>query len=156
MNTLRILTIVLGSVALCAALSARAAPIHDAAREGKVDEAGKLIAADPKLVNTRNELGSTPLHVAAGNATPDLARLLLDKGAEINAKDNNGATPLHIAAFTGRKDTVEFLLARGADVHAKDNQGRTARDFAESSLSREISAILVIRMLAVPAPAPKK
>jgi len=116
----------------------------------------KLIAANHSVVNARNELGSTPLHLAASRSVPDTVQLLLDKGAAINARDNRGATPLHIAAFTGHKKNLELLLAKGADVHAKDSQGKTARDYAETGVNREISAILLIKMLATPTPSARK
>lgn len=156
MTPSRIVASMVGAIALFGSLSAFSATLHEVVKAGDVQAVTRLIAANHSMVNSRNELGSTPLHVAAGISAPDLARLLLEKGAAINAKDNNGATPLHIAAFSGRKASLELLLAKGADVHAKDNQGKTARDYAETALSREISAILLIRMLAAPAPAVRK
>ncbi len=151
----RLFISIIAAMALFASFTACAAAIHKVVRDGDVREVSKLIATDRNLVNSRNELGSTPLHIAAGNPTPDIARLLLDNGADLNAKDNNGATPLHIAAFSGHKANVELLLARGANVHARDNSGKTARDYAEASVSREVSDILLFRMLKTPAPAMK-
>lgn len=151
MSRSRLVASFVGAIALVASLSVFAAAIHKVVREGDVREVSKLIAADRNMVNARNELGSTPLHIAAGNPTPDIARLLLAQGADLAARDNNGATPLHIAAFSGHKANVELLLAKGADVHTKDNKGQTARDYAEASLSREVSDILLFKMLATPA-----
>lgn len=151
MKNTRIFTLALGLLALGASFSAVSAPIHDAARAGNLQEVSKLIGANGNLVKLKNELGSTPLHIAANSPSPEVVKLLLAKGADVNAKDNNGSTPLHIAAFSGHKENVELLLAKGADVHAKDAKGKTARDYAEMVLNREISAILVIKMLAVPA-----
>jgi ankyrin repeat protein/beta-lactamase regulating signal transducer with metallopeptidase domain len=62
----------------------------------------------------------------------DLAKLLLDKGANPNAVENErGLRPLHLAAYKGRTAAVELLLSRGADVNAKDFYGRTALWYAE-------------------------
>jgi len=130
--------------------------IYKATRNENLQEVEKMIAANHSLVNGKNELGSTPLHIAASNASPAIAKLLLDKGANVNAKDNNGATPLHMAAFTGRKDNVQLLLSHGANVHAKDNKGGTARDYADQVLNREVADFLLIKMLSTPSPAPKK
>lgn len=152
----RAFTLVIGAMAWLVSLSVCAATIHELVRMGDTQEVGRLIAANRSLVNARNELGSTPLHIAAGNPTPDIASLLLDHGAAVNARDNNGATPLHIAAFSGHKANVELFLARGANVHARDNSGKTARDYAYSSLSREISDILLFKMLSTPAPSGRK
>jgi ankyrin repeat protein/beta-lactamase regulating signal transducer with metallopeptidase domain/Tol biopolymer transport system component len=62
----------------------------------------------------------------------DLAKLLLDKGANPNAVENErGLRPLHLAADEGRTAAVELLISRGADVNAKDYSGRTALWYAE-------------------------
>jgi ankyrin repeat protein len=62
----------------------------------------------------------------------DLAKLLLDKGANPNAVGNErGLRPLHLTADKGRTAAVQLLIRRGADVHAKDYYGRTALSYAE-------------------------
>jgi ankyrin repeat protein len=156
MPRLRAFTLAVGAMAWLVSHSVCAASIHEHVRMGDTQEVGRLITANRDLVNSRNELGSTPLHIAAANATPDIASLLLDQGAAVNARDNNGAAPLHIAAFSGHKTNVELLLARGANVHARDNSGKTARDYAYASLSREVSDILLLKMLSTPASGMRK
>ena len=156
MTPARIITSIAGAIALVASFSASAVTIYEAVKAGDVQAVSKSITANRGVVNTKNDLGSTPLHIAAGNPVPEIARLLIDKGATVNVKDNNGASPLHIAAYSGKKANLELLLAKGADVHAKDNQGKTARDYADTAVNREISAILLIKMLATPAPAARK
>ncbi|RYP73942.1 hypothetical protein DL769_004113 [Monosporascus sp. CRB-8-3] len=69
--------------------------------------------------------GDQALHFAAENGYEDVARLLLDKGADITAKDNDGWTPLHYAARYGHEAVTRLLLDKGADITAKDNNGWT-------------------------------
>lgn len=133
-----------------------ASTIFEAARDGTLQEVEKMLAADKNLINSRTELGSTPLHIAATRSNPEIAKLLLAKGADINAKDNNGAVPLHIAAYTGKKELVELFLGKGADVYAKDFHNETPRDKAHHSLSHDIKGILTVWMLKNPQPAKKK
>ncbi len=133
-----------------------ASDIFDTARSGTVQEAEKMISANKGLVNARTELGSTPLHLAATRSNPEMAKLLVTKGADINAKDHNGQTPLHLAAYTGKKELVEFFLSKGADAYAKDFKNETPRDKAYISLSHEIQGILAVWMLKNPQPAKKK
>lgn len=55
----------------------------------------------------------------------DIARYLVEKGANLNQVDKNGDTPLHIAAYNGRKELCAFYLDHGAKLEAKNNNGFT-------------------------------
>lgn len=75
--------------------------------------------------------GATPLHwVMKGRPSDrqkDLAKMLLDAGAEVNAADRHGKTPL-IDVMGCRMDCseiVKYLLERGADPNAKTADGYT-------------------------------
>ena len=51
----------------------------------------------------------------------DVARLLLDAGANVNGTDAHGFTPLHQACMVnepGQADVVRWLIANGADISA--------------------------------------
>ncbi len=62
--------------------------------------------------------------LAFGDCPDEVARWLVEQGADVEARDTYGRTPLHsrAASWQGR---VETLLALGADVHAKDKEGDT-------------------------------
>lgn len=76
-------------------------------------------------VDARDNLGSSPLHVAAACGHVLAARLLLYNGADPCMTNTGGQTPLHSAALGNRGDTVELLTDAGCDVVARDNAGRT-------------------------------
>lgn len=89
--------------------------INAAARLGLFDEAARLLAGDPSLARARGGDGQTPLHVAS---TVEMARLLLDHGAEIDALDvDHESTPAQYR-IGDHADVVRFLVSRGcrADV----------------------------------------
>ena len=65
--------------------------------------------------------------IAARRGHTDIARLLLEHGANINAADDGGSTALMEAALKGHTETVRLLVERGADLNAVDKKcGRTA------------------------------
>ena len=65
------------------------------------------------------------LHTCAEKGHLDVARDLIEAGADVNAKDNDGFTPLSICAEKGHLDVARDLIWAGADVNAKDNDGMT-------------------------------
>ncbi|CAJ2508133.1 Uu.00g093190.m01.CDS01 [Anthostomella pinea] len=73
----------------------------------------------PVLIrDNMQNLGATPLHVAAYHASPKILRLLLDKQPEnVNARDADGNTPLVLAARTRKASfkKMAVLLEYGAD-----------------------------------------
>lgn len=78
-------------------------------------------ASDP---NARNELGATPLMVAAGLGDLKGVDALLAAGADVFALDSEmGASALHRAAQRGSVPILKRLLARGAfmDLRAAAN-----------------------------------
>ena len=77
-----------------------------------------------------DRFGATPLHSAVMNGHIEIARLLLQNGADVNAKDNDGYTPLHWAAFQGHIDILHLLVENGADLEAQENDGWRTLHFA--------------------------
>jgi ankyrin repeat protein len=108
--------------------------------------AAKLLLERGAKVDLANSLKLTPLLVVAGSnwAITDtrgrfrnekhcieMAKMLLDAGADINAVNNNGQSSLHAAARMDMKDFVRYLGERGAKLDIKDRNGATALDIAE-------------------------
>jgi cytohesin len=100
-----------------------ATALHWAAHWNDVEAADALIRAGAN-VDAANDLGVTPLMVAAADAGPAMVEALLRAGANPNSKLPSGETPLMAAARTGQVETVRALLVRGADMNARD----TARE----------------------------
>ena len=68
---------------------------------------------------------NTELHKVVSRGDVELARLLLEQGADPNARDDLGCTPLHEAALTRSVELASLLLAHGADPNAEDNWENT-------------------------------
>ncbi|KAJ4168311.1 hypothetical protein NW754_013645 [Fusarium falciforme] len=80
----------------------------------------------PRAVESGHNIDSqTPLLWAAMNGHEAVARLLLEKGADLEVKDRNGYTLLMLAALKGHEAVARLLLERGADLEAKIGNGNT-------------------------------
>lgn len=79
---------------------------------------------------SREAMKVSALHSSAAARRPDIAALLLAKGANPNVRAEGGGTVLHEVAITGQIDLAEMLLRHGADVNATDNSGRTPFAYA--------------------------
>ena len=100
--------------------------IHTATLLGDLDVIKQHIAAGSDLNEKEPTLGSTPLISAAVFGKTEIARALIEGGADVNLKNNEGSTALHSAAFLCRVEIVEMLLANGADKALLNNYGSTA------------------------------
>lgn len=54
-------------------------------------------------MNAKDNSGNTALHVAAESGEEDVAKILIENGADVNFKNDFKETPLHIAAMYGKK-----------------------------------------------------
>src|SRR6188768_1286502 len=103
---------------------------------------GAFKFGDADVIRTLLDLGA-PVDFADGNQITmlsrsvlnnelGLARMLIDRGANVNATDKLGMTPLLWAASSDFGDSamVELLLKAGAKADAKNKDGRTALELA--------------------------
>jgi hypothetical protein len=79
--------------------------------------------------------------IALGNSV-EVARLLVEAGADVNAAAAGGYTPLHLAASNGNRNVVTLLLEHGASREASCDQGKTAADYARERGHAEVVALL--------------
>jgi len=100
--------------------------IHTATFLGDLDAIHQHIKAGSNLDEGEPTLGSSPLISAAVFGKTEVARALIEAGADVNLKNNEGSTALHSAAFLCRIEIVGMLLDNGADKTLKNNFGNTA------------------------------
>ncbi|MEN8798139.1 MAG: ankyrin repeat domain-containing protein [Flavobacteriaceae bacterium] len=80
-------------------------------------------------INEKDQFsGSTPLISASTFNKPEIAKALIDSGADLTIKNNDGSTALHAAAFFCRVEIVQLLIDADADKTLRNNFGATARE----------------------------
>jgi quinoprotein dehydrogenase-associated probable ABC transporter substrate-binding protein len=139
-------------------------------------EAAKaLIEAGAKVNEPSGAEGLTPLMVAAAQTAPaegamflpsstrpiDIAKGLIERGADVNAQSTKGVTALMIAATHNNPPMIGLLMESGADASLKDDQGQTATDVAKRNGNIESAQAIVVLGAAKAAegetsPAPEK
>lgn len=109
-------------------VAATVPPLIEATLAGNVDDVRSQLAkgTNPNLVYNTN----TALTYAARDGFTEIARLLIDHGADVNWIDGEGVTPLILASFKDHIGLVQLLLEHGADVTVRDQWNRTALDYA--------------------------
>jgi ankyrin repeat protein len=79
----------------------------------------------------RGWMTGTSLHSAVSRKWSEIARRLLEAGANPNARQSAGWTPLHSAAHNGDLASIDLLVAAGADPSATNDEGRSVLELAE-------------------------
>jgi hypothetical protein len=88
-------------------------------------------------INSRNQLGKTPLHLFIERGHfENIDGLLSNYHPDPNVRDNDGKPPLHrLIIEMMARDNIEvyplsLLLEKGADPCLRDHDGKTAIDLA--------------------------
>ena len=109
-----------------------------------------LLAFGRDTFGSTKRLGPTPLHLAARGGSYDVARLLIERGADVNARDLTGGgqgdwTVLHYAVWFDAIDLARLVLDHGAVVDMKDSAGRTALYYAAEKNAEAAARLLIGR-----------
>ena len=105
--------------------------LHYCAEMGLTTSVKRLLSIRNINVNVKDDYrGDTPLHYAAENGHIEIARLLLQNGADLNVRSNRGRTPLHLAAENGNVDILHLLVENGVDLEVQANNGSRTLHFA--------------------------
>ncbi|EAQ93305.1 hypothetical protein CHGG_01540 [Chaetomium globosum CBS 148.51] len=91
----------------------------------------------------KDELGRSPLHIAALAGDDELAKLLIRSLADVNLGDMRGGTALHVAAANGEEGIVRLLIANGANMDAADMDGLTPVYAAAAQKQEAIASLLL-------------
>lgn len=106
-------------------------PLMGALLRNDTAEAKRLLAAgaDP---NEAKFLGAPPIFLALMERNDAVARVMIEKGADVKATDAAGSTTLMWAAAneSADPDMVKLLIERGVDPNATNKMGESALSWA--------------------------
>ena len=102
----------------------RSAPVRVYAANGTL-EPTSVPYHDANFVNPFFSSGGTALHGASFHGHANVARALMNRGANVTAKNRFGEMPLHIASHSQHVNVARALLNKNAPVNGKDTHGQT-------------------------------
>lgn len=107
---------------------ATASPLHVAVSADDLPAAQRLLTSPSgrSLREERDKIGRTPLLLATELNRVDIARALIDAGANVNATDAKQDSPYLLAGAEGRLEILKMSLAHGADLASTNRYGGTA------------------------------
>ena len=106
-------------------------PLHYAAFCGLYDIAKTLAIEHPQDVNSQSiHSRASPLYLASRGGHEDLARMLIEHGADVSAQTTDRWTALHEASENGHMNVARLLIDFGADVSAWTEDRWTAPHLA--------------------------
>jgi uncharacterized protein len=125
--------------------------VFEASALGRTERVRELLDDDPGLANAWAEDGFQPLGLASFFGHPDVARALVDRGAEVNSASRNDmkVMPLHSAAATHdpavRYELAKLLLDAGADANARQQDEYTPLMAADQHGDTRLRELLLDR-----------
>ena len=138
-----------GAFLICGALMFSLAgcgtSVHDDVARGDLDALKRKVEGDSAYLESKNELGKTPLHYAVTFAQKEAMEYLIAQGADVSAADATGLTPLHVAAIVDVRGAARLLLEAGAPIEVKDRFGDTPLHSAAMHGSMRVLEFLLER-----------
>jgi uncharacterized protein len=120
---------------------------YEAAALGDVARLRELLDADPSLLDAFGDDGFNALGLAIFFRHPEVARLLIERGADVVAPARNAmkVAPVHAAATQGDREMMQLLLERGADPNARQQMDYTPLHGSAARGDHETARLLVAR-----------
>jgi len=102
---------------------------------------GKIIFVEKWIKDGKElddySLKNSPLIEAIAEYHYDIAKILIEAGADINFQDNRGQTPLIWAAIRVSIDLIELMMEKNPDLSLYDKMGYSFFDYLMSYTNEE-------------------
>ncbi|CAC5356321.1 unnamed protein product [Mytilus coruscus] len=139
-------------------------PLHVTSLLGYNDLSFFFVESDKSQVNSRDNTGKTPLHLACSKGNAAVAKILIKFNAEVNQMDTNkitpfmlacssdtcinkpngkGYTPFYLAISSGQHEIAKTIIKYGADPNYQNDDGLTPLHIACETNKFEIVKTLL-------------
>lgn len=95
------------------------------------------------IINKPYSYGDTALIFASDIDHNEIAKILIETGANVNAQNNTGDTALLTATHRGNPELMKILIQAGANVNTQNNRGDTALMIAAFKSNGKIAKLLI-------------
>lgn len=99
--------------------------IVEAAKNGDFQTVKSILAQDPSKLNETDEDNFTALHWACMRAHWDVAKYLIEKGADLNVVGGDGGTQINWAAHHDNLKIIKLMVEKGAKLNNRNIWGMT-------------------------------
>lgn len=122
--------------------------LHKACERGDLEEVKRIVESRRRKVERINAHAFsyfTPLHCACANGHYEVAKYLIDNGADLESSGEYDATPFMWAAAAGHLDICKLLFERGTNVYARNMYNENALVYAVRGRQYEVCKFLLER-----------
>lgn len=91
-------------------------------KEGDLNQVEKILTDKGYNIEEIDQEGNTPLNVAVHNNQVEIAKLLIDCGADINQQNTISDSPYLYAGAEGRTEILAYMLSKGDPDLSKVNR----------------------------------
>jgi ankyrin repeat protein len=119
--------------------------LHEACATGVQDRVERLLQEVPRMIDAHSPDGFTPLSLACFFGHVEVAKWLINRGANLDlaAKNQMKVAPIHAAAAGKNLEIVRALVEGGADVNARQHGGFTALHAAAQEGNEAMASLLL-------------
>ena len=107
--------------------------LPSAMARGDLDAVQRHIAHGAGVNEPDPKTGTVPLSDATLHDRLDMARYLIEHGADVSATNRDGNTPLHTAAFLGRTELMKLLIENGARLSQRNHRRESPADLVSGA-----------------------
>lgn len=95
-----------------------------------------------------DETKGNALLSASKSGYKELAKRVIDNGADVNFTNEKGQTAVHVASAEGKGSIVEMLVEHGAKLDVQDHEGNTPQQVAQQHEHAEVASWIGERLSA--------